>query len=214
MKFTTLLQASVIAAAAFALPAAATTLQTPLNGGNGNAGIMFDVVVGARALTLTELGANISAGPSDYLFYTITGGIGAEGSNPAAWTLRDSFTGVAGPGNTFDQPGSITTFDVTDFVLAANTTYGFYLTGTTGGTQVFYTNLEIGSVVSSNDDLSIMSGFGKGVDFSGGNIGRAFNGSLTYTGGVPEPTSWALMIGGFGLVGTAMRRRRTSFTAA
>jgi hypothetical protein len=29
-------------------------------------------------------------------------------------------------------------------------------------------------------------------------------------GGVPEPTTWAMMISGFGLVGGAMRRRRTS----
>lgn len=28
------------------------------------------------------------------------------------------------------------------------------------------------------------------------------------TGGVPEPTSWALMIAGFGMVGSAIRRRR------
>ena len=38
-----------------------------------------------------------------------------------------------------------------------------------------------------------------------------FNQNLTVVGGgVPEPASWALMIGGFGLVGLAMRRRRTS----
>jgi hypothetical protein len=29
-----------------------------------------------------------------------------------------------------------------------------------------------------------------------------------FTGGVPEPRSWAMMIAGFGLVGAAMRRRR------
>lgn len=29
------------------------------------------------------------------------------------------------------------------------------------------------------------------------------------TGGVPEPASWALMLGGFGFVGAAMRRRRS-----
>ena len=29
------------------------------------------------------------------------------------------------------------------------------------------------------------------------------------TAGVPEPTTWALMIGGFGLAGAALRRRRT-----
>lgn len=39
--------------------------------------------------------------------------------------------------------------------------------------------------------------------------------SLTRTGGVPEPTSWAMMISGFGLVGGALRRRaRTSVSFA
>ncbi len=32
--------------------------------------------------------------------------------------------------------------------------------------------------------------------------------------GVPEPASWALMLGGFGVIGAAMRRRRTSLTFA
>jgi len=33
-------------------------------------------------------------------------------------------------------------------------------------------------------------------------------------GGVPEPTSWAMMLGGFGLVGGAMRRRRVALRFA
>ncbi|MEI6882826.1 MAG: PEPxxWA-CTERM sorting domain-containing protein [Bacteroidota bacterium] len=36
----------------------------------------------------------------------------------------------------------------------------------------------------------------------------------TTPGAVPEPASWALMIAGFGLTGTAMRRRRGAFAAA
>ena len=32
--------------------------------------------------------------------------------------------------------------------------------------------------------------------------------AVAATGGVPEPATWALMLGGFGLVGGAMRRRR------
>ena len=32
------------------------------------------------------------------------------------------------------------------------------------------------------------------------------------TGAVPEPASWAMMVGGFGLVGAAMRRRRAAST--
>jgi hypothetical protein len=31
--------------------------------------------------------------------------------------------------------------------------------------------------------------------------------------GVPEPASWALMIGGFGLAGAALRRRRSLVAA-
>jgi|GEM_PF-1275221 len=35
------------------------------------------------------------------------------------------------------------------------------------------------------------------------------NGDVTPVGGVPEPSAWALMIGGFSLAGAALRRRRT-----
>lgn len=51
------------------------------------------------------------------------------------------------------------------------------------------------------DSFSIMA-------FSTGqNIG---SGSTTFTpaGGVPEPASWTLLIGGFGMLGTALRRRQ------
>jgi hypothetical protein len=33
---------------------------------------------------------------------------------------------------------------------------------------------------------------------------------VTSAGGVPEPATWAMMIGGFGLAGTAIRRRRST----
>lgn len=36
----------------------------------------------------------------------------------------------------------------------------------------------------------------------------ALTGSFSIAGGVPEPSSWALLIAGFGLTGGAMRRRR------
>jgi hypothetical protein len=38
----------------------------------------------------------------------------------------------------------------------------------------------------------------------------ADSGTYTVTGGVPEPTSWALLITGFGLTGAVLRRRRAS----
>ncbi len=38
--------------------------------------------------------------------------------------------------------------------------------------------------------------------------------NITVNGGVPEPASWAMMLGGFGLVGGIMRSRRKSVSFA
>lgn len=48
------------------------------------------------------------------------------------------------------------------------------------------------------------------------NNGATYTGPLFFasTGAVPEPASWAMFIGGFGLVGAGMRRRRTSVSFA
>jgi hypothetical protein len=66
----------------------------------------------------------------------------------------------------------------------------------------------LGGLISSNNTASVsvetpVSGF------------AYCNGCVTFTSGiaaVPEPASWAMMIGGTGLVGGAMRRRRSVST--
>jgi hypothetical protein len=50
-------------------------------------------------------------------------------------------------------------------------------------------------------------GFGASTSFSGTHTGFAIEGDAL-TGGVPEPASWALMIGGFGLAGATLRAYR------
>ena len=59
---------------------------------------------------------------------------------------------------------------------------------------------------------------GQFADFSiGNNGGYSFDTTglrLTVTSAVPEPTSWALMIGGVGLVGGALRRRTSAVRAS
>jgi hypothetical protein len=62
--------------------------------------------------------------------------------------------------------------------------------------------------------------FGAFSAYIGGDREAAFssptgpNASINYVfAAVPEPASWALMIAGFGLVGTAMRRRKVAIAA-
>ncbi len=43
---------------------------------------------------------------------------------------------------------------------------------------------------------------------------QLFVNQLTYLAVVPEPATWGMMIGGFGLVGFAARRRRAAHVAA
>ena len=75
----------------------------------------------------------------------------------------------------------------------------------------------------SDGGLSVTGGaYSLNYDAGGGTIGGLLNvnsvtfygpgdnqlDNITVSGGVPEPTSWAMMVGGFGLAGAAMRRRR------
>lgn len=177
---------------------------------------MFDVVIGSNALTLNSISVLIDTDDfslADYEYYTVLGGITGNLDSAANWTLRDTFTDIAGGIQTF------TAFDVTDFTLDANTTYGFYftsgLTDPNGGVQ--YTDgVAVGNVRVSNADLSILTGVGKAYPFAGSFTPRDFNGALTYSVNnvVPEPATWAMLIAGFGLVGGAMRRRRESAALA
>jgi hypothetical protein len=55
-------------------------------------------------------------------------------------------------------------------------------------------------------------GFKGGVD--GAIIDNGFWGSSLIHGAIPEPATWAMMIAGFGLVGAALRRRRSAMALA
>ncbi|WP_254602811.1 PEPxxWA-CTERM sorting domain-containing protein [Sphingomonas bacterium] len=94
-------------------------------------------------------------------------------------------------------------FAVNGFVPAGGDAFG----NTAGSGVTLSTRLPSGTARSLPVDLS-------GQVFTGG-AGIAF-GSVTVSAepAVPEPATWAMMIGGFGLAGAALRRRRTSVAFA
>jgi PEP-CTERM motif len=67
----------------------------------------------------------------------------------------------------------------------------------------------ISLIGGSYGELSFMGAISSARIFSTSNVWVADDLSFT-AGAVPEPASWALMIAGFGLVGSAMRRRKPS----
>ncbi|MEL6875211.1 MAG: NF038122 family metalloprotease [Pseudomonadota bacterium] len=67
--------------------------------------------------------------------------------------------------------------------------------------------------IITNLDLAAFDAFGWNVNYDVlANPGQIFRTRDLNVSAVPEPASWAMMIGGFGLIGGAMRRRRKMTT--
>lgn len=78
-----------------------------------------------------------------------------------------------------------------------------------GGRTFNITSLDLAAFDAMGYNLSVDALANGGSYFqTTGDIARAFSAA------VPEPTTWATMISGFGLIGGAMRRRRRSVTFA
>ena len=86
------------------------------------------------------------------------------------------------------------TFGPFGFEISVSNNFGFDISGGTGA--AFFQQLDqFGTVNLTTGQATLLGTIGAGnlVDIT--------------AGAVPEPGTWALMIGGFGLVGSAMRRR-------
>lgn len=151
---------------------------------------------GARTTINIRQSANsVSTGTSNFGAFTPTLSHCIQLPLPAAFDLGeflfefasgDTLFGTYSGQVTFNAPGL---FDVSQTHVV------------TGGTGVFAG--ASGSFFSSGQ-----------IVFAGGppQVTQSFSGVLDAPG-IPEPASWALMIGGFGLAGTALRRRRAPLPA-
>ncbi len=210
----TMIAAGFTAALMMAAPATAQSLTTTFAGGNSQNGNIFDVLVGNQAISLNSLGLNVNtnAGTTGtFEFYFRQGTSTGFQSNAAGWTLFSTNTAVSA------GSGAATAIDITNLMLDANTRYGLYFTLTSD--SLSYTNgTGVGNVAATNGDLTVFEGYGSAYRFGGSFEPRVVNATFEYTvagaGAVPEPATWAMMIGGIGMVGGAMRRRKVSTTVS
>lgn len=196
----------------------AATVTTDFDANNGAGGNMFDVVVGTNVLTLQEFGINTNRSGT-YSFYYKTGSYNGFQQNAAAWTLH-SQENVTEQG--FDE---VSIFDITDLSLNANTQYGFFIVGprsyyTNGNSSgTFTSGLNEGDLLTANGDIAIYLGVGQSDadfdsnGFGSGGVGRAWNGSITYSvveaaTAVPLPSGLALGVTGLLIIGGLARRKR------
>jgi hypothetical protein len=151
----------------------------------------------------------------------------ATTANAASWTFT-LITGFGSAAGTFTTVGDGSTpTPITSFTFDNSTVQPTILpTGTYPGVD---SNDNLFSVVFPNFTFN---GFSFSFDGDSYNLfgengqqfacnldcqdPNVFNASFTFasvSGAVPEPESWAMLITGFGIVGTAMRRRRITVAA-
>jgi hypothetical protein len=230
-----LLAAAVAVAAFSAVPAHAETISNP------NAGSTVGPLCGwpyqgggCQTVFVGESFAASTTGKLTNLQFTLNGGSNLTSVQAIVYALDGSLATTFTPGAELWRSDAVAgtsgllEFNPTGLKLTAGQNYvafltTYYTTGT-GSANVSscnpFTSVPCG-VTNLNPNLGrAITGRALGSNLDELSFTQVVNGSqdLTFSAtitAVPEPAAWALMIGGFGLVGGAMRRRtRVSATYA
>lgn len=184
----TALAAAAAAAIAVAAPASAATVQC-LNPNNGNP-------TPACNINLTPAGANAVAGN---LGFDVTGTAGAFS---VTYNFNNPFNPAGAAGSAvFNFDGDSITF--TGGSISGGGT--FTVTNTANGSSVLVNRNGLASGAQTITFNGTFNPAGNGLARVGGQL------NLT---AVPEPSTWAMFILGFGALGFAMRRRNAKVTSA
>lgn len=117
-----------------------------------------------------------------------------------------------------DFSQAVNYFSVDAFTFTSNPGFSFTVTAYSGlngaGTVLGTTTGTVGTGVSYRSATATLSNLSGALSFGllGSTAAAHYDNiavTLAPTSSVPEPASWALMIGGLGMVGGAMRRRRS-----
>jgi hypothetical protein len=180
------------------------------------------IASGANAMIAPFGGAATGTDPLGHTWVTTNSGAPSWGEpgrgrgtlsfNPAGnadvtgntWANRFSFIFLEGVGGSIDQTPAV---GPGGFELTTRFSTGGILWNEqfVGNNKVIFT-APTGVKINQGDSFFVNISFTGPVDLNK----FSFAGLWTDVGtGVPEPATWALMLGGFGLAGVALRRRRT-----
>lgn len=157
---------------------AQSSLTTTWAGGNGQSGNMFDLDA-TSSVQVLSLDCNLIAGTWTVQVYAVTGGgsyLGKE-TDPTAWTLVDTFSGVTSTaGNVatalppLSQPVAVT----------PGSKQGVYVTLSAGGTMNYSNGTTEGAVFATDGVLTFYEGKGVIHPFGVHYAPRVWNGTIHY----------------------------------
>jgi len=199
-------------AAATTIPASAATTVT-FNGGSGTLPANMIVIENFETFASGTPGAAI--GPNAFVY---NGSVGGASARPAYGSTGNFATVLTGGSYSI----AFAATNRLSFVLGSLDTYNTLTLQYEDGTSQAYVGGQIINDLSFPSGNQISGETNGVVNYAVANgprlVGATFNSSANsfefdnIATAVPEPATWALMIGGFGLVGT-MSRRRTRATS-
>jgi hypothetical protein len=201
--------ALVVSLGALALPTAAQAQALFITGGVTSVTLTAAPVLVGAGLGVAPLGtATVSPGSTGIplAYFPVTGG--TIDTVTFAGLIEHEGSGLA-------LSNATTTVNLTNFLI--NTTSlvltGDVMVGSTSLADVPLFNIGFSGVATSPFSLSVtataagaLTAFLGLPDLTGAVLGTA--NTIPITSAVPEPETWAAMIGGLALVGAALRRRR------
>ncbi|SDF18249.1 HYR domain-containing protein [Ulvibacter litoralis] len=156
-----------------------TTLSTPLTGGNGNFGNMFDVNA-LTDITVDSFDVHGDVGLTfDVNVWVKTGThVGFE-ADASAWTLLDTAVGIVSNGD-----GVVTPLNLTlGYTIPAGETHAFFVSPIGGGFN-YHNGTAVGAIAGADANLELLEGSAVDEAFSGTVFApRVFEGNIIYSAG-------------------------------
>ncbi len=217
-----------VLSASFALSATSTNAAAIVNGGFEAdaasvppAGVYYGAITGWNSPGYLEAAGYYSAAPPEGRIFALIGNGIDGGSTQRSQTITGLMSGASYTvkfwlaGEDFVIPGAVEQVDVfmTSGSASALQTYSAPVSSNTtpfgsGPLWDHWSSFNYSFVANATSatinfmQTTATRGSGDtGID------------NISISGGVPEPTTWALMVGGFGLAGAALRRRRATVAA-